>query len=234
MNDTLKEMNEPDIKDGLLKSGDEALAAGDSLKAEYYYNQLNKQDPQNDLYKYKYADALRRRGSCGDALQLYEDVLKDKPGDVDAREGKALCLVAGGEFEKASPILTDIIHKDPTRWKSINAAGLVFAANKKYKEANQYLDLAADVSKHNPTVLNNQALVKALIGNNDDAIVILKEAEVKSPDGSGQQREIGLNLALVYAITRNLDAAEATAKPYLTKPQLLNNMGIYSELAKKP
>ncbi len=230
----LKSVDVPTMENTLYDSGVAALNAGDSLKAEYYFNQLIKKAPDNPTYKYKYAEALRRRGACNDALPLYDDVLKAKPGDTDAREGQALCLVSIGEFQKAGPILTDIIRTDSTRWKSINAAGQIFAANNKLDEANQYFTLAADVSNHNPTVLNNQALVKALTGNNEDAIRILREASLRAGEGTAQKRNIDLNLAIVYGISKNIDMAEATAKPWLTTPQLYNNMGIYAELGKNP
>jgi Flp pilus assembly protein TadD len=234
LEEALKGTDVPSMESTLQESGDAALANGDSLKAEYYFNQLVKKSPDNPVYKYKLAEALRRRGDCNEALPLYDDVLKAKADNMDAREGQALCLVSTGEFQKAGPILTDIIQRDPSRWKSINAAGLIFAINNKFKEANQYFDLASDVSNHNPSVLNNQALVRALIGNNDDAIKILKDASLRAGEGTAQKRDIDLNLAMVYGISRNIDMAEATAKPWLTTPQLYNNMGIYAELGKDP
>ena len=234
LEDAMKDVNVPTVQSSLADSGDQALTNGDALKAEYYYQQLVKQYPNNTDYTFKLAEAERRRGACNQALPLYDEVLKTKPNDVDVREGKALCLVASGDFQNAGPILTDIIQHDSTRWKSINAAGLIFAINNKFKEANQYLDLAADVSNHNPAVLNNQALVRALMGNNDDAIRLLREASTRAGEGTGQKRNIDLNLAMVYGISRNIDMAEATAKPWLTTPQLYNNMGIYAELGKDP
>ena len=234
LEEALNSVKVPTMETTLYESGTAALDAGDSLKAEYYFNQLVKKSNSNPLYKFKYAEALRRRGACTDALPLYEEVLEVKPSDIDAREGKALCLVSLGEFQKAGPILTDIIHGDSTRWKSINAAGLIFAVNNKLQEANQYLNLAADVSNHNPAVLNNQALVKALTGNYDDAIKTLKEASLRAGEATTQKRNIDLNLAMVYGISKNIDLAESTAKPWLTTPQLYNNMGIYAELGKDP
>lgn len=228
----LNNVDVPTMEGTMNTAGTEALNAGDSLKAEYYFEQLVKKYPNNASYKLKYAEALRRRGACKEALTLYEDALTKNPSEIDAREGKALCLVTLGEFQKAGPILTDIINSDSTRWKSINAAGLIFAINNKLAEANQYLALAADVSNQNPTVLNNQGLVRALTGNVDDAIRILKQASIRAGESTAQKRSIDLNLAMVYGISKNLDMAEATAKPWLTTPQLYNNMGIYAELGK--
>ena len=234
LDDALKSVNVPSMETTLLDSGNQALQNGDSLKAEYYFNQLVKKSPDNTLFKFKLAEALRRRGACNEALSLYDEVLKAKPTDIDVREGNALCLVSVGEFQKAGPILTDIISQDRTRWKSVNAAGLIFAINSKFDEANQYLDLAADVSNHNPSVLNNQALVRALVGNNDDAVRILREASIRAGEGTMQKRNIDLNLAMVYGISKNIEMAETTAKPWLTTPQLYNNMGIYAELGRDP
>lgn len=232
LDDALQNVEVPSVEKTLADSGQQALDNGDALKAGYYYNQLVDKYPNNTEYKLKYAETMRRMGSCRDAIPIYDKAAEAKPNDLDITEGKALCLVSMGEFEKAGPILTDIIQKDPKRWKSINAAGLIFATKHKFNEANQYLDLAAEVSNHSPAVLNNQGLVRALVGNYDDAIKILQEASQRAGEGNMQKRNIDLNLAMVYGISKNMDKAEATAKPWLTTPQLYNNMGIYAELAK--
>ena len=232
LEDALNVVDVPTIEKTLLNSGNEALESGDLIKAEYNYNQLAAKDDKNPLYKFKYAEVARRLGKCDTANTLYEELLKAEPQNLDYQEGKALCLVSQTEFQKAGPLLTDIIAKDKTRWKSINAAGLVFASNKKYDEANQYFDAAAEASNNNPSVMNNQGLVRALIGNNTDAIRILGDAALKANNSAAQKRQINLNLAMIYGAANKMDLAEETAKPYLTQVQLYNNMGIYASLAK--
>ncbi len=220
------------VEQTLYKSAQEAENNGELTKSGYYYEQLYSRYPENPIYTYKYAEVLRKMGNCKTARNMYDNLLKSNPDNIDYQESKALCLLAEAKFQEAGDIFTRIIQTDANRWKSINGAGLIFAANNKYQEANQYFDLAAKVSNRNPAVLNNQALLKALIGNTNDAIGILKDASIRSMSDSGQNRAVKLNLALVYAIAGKIEMAERTAKPVLTEPQLYNNMGVYAQLAK--
>jgi Flp pilus assembly protein TadD len=72
------------------------------------------------------------------------------------------------------------------------------------------------------------------LGNYAGAIEILQQASRNSEDVPEQKRRVDLNLALVYGISGDFDTAKAVAAPHLTEPQLYNNLGIYSELARQP
>jgi Flp pilus assembly protein TadD len=230
--DATKDVETESVEDSLFRSAQNAEGAGDIMKSGYYYDQLVDRYPKNKIYKYKYAESLRKMGSCNLAYEQYDALIKSDEKNLDYQEGKALCLLADTKYEEAGDIFTKIINADSKRWRSINGAGLIFASNKKYQEANQYLELAAATSGNSPTVLNNQALIKALVGNTDDAITLLNKASARAGDDKTQKRQIDLNLALIYGISGNMDMAQEVAKPHLTQSQLFNNMGVYAELAK--
>lgn len=232
LNDAAKDVESPTIESTQLESAKAAEKMGSLVKAEYYYGQLVEARPNNLEYQFGYAEILRKAGKCELANKGYDKVLATKPEDADAMEGKALCLLSGGKNQQAADIFAKILAKEPNRWKSLNGAGLIFAADKKYNEASQYFTAAADASGNSPAVLNNQGLAKALTGNFKDGIAVLETALLKAEDNTGQKRNIALNLALVYGISGNIDAAEKTARPYLTEVQLYNNLGVYADLGK--
>lgn len=211
-----------------------ALEDGEYQKAEQYLVQLIKEHPDNPDYLQKYADLGRRMGKCKVSDGIYSRLISTDAGNIDYQEGQALCWLSEGEYQKAGRAFTNIIEKDSTRWRSINGAGLIFVSRNKLAEANQYFSLAADVSGNDASVLNNQGLTKALVGNYPDAIVVLQQASRNSEDVPEQKRRVDLNLALVYGISGDLDAAKRAARPHLTEPQLYNNLGIYSELGNQP
>ena len=137
-----------------------------------------------------------------------------------------------GKNAEASENLKLVIQSDPTRWKALNAAGLIFAADGKFAESSQYFDAAARASNFNPSVLNNQGLIKALVGNYTDATQILENASLRAVTSPEQKKGIDLNLALVYGISGNMDKAEKLARLYLTEPEVFNNLGVYSSFSK--
>jgi len=224
----------PSVEKALYESALTALEDNEYPKAEQYLKQLMKDHPDNPTYLQKYADLGRKMGKCKVSLSIYTALLAKDEGNLDFQEGKALCQLQMGDYEKAGRAFTEIMEKDATRWRSINGAGLIFISRKKYAEATQYFTLASEVSGEDPSVLNNMGLTKALVGNYTDAIDILKKASTSSKEVPEQKRRVDLNLALVYGISGDFDSAKATAAPHLTEPQLYNNLGIYSELAHQP
>ncbi len=224
----------PTIENSLYETALKALENGEYAKAEQYLVQLHEGNPENPDYAQKYADLGRKMGRCKDSLRIYDQLIAADAGSLEYREGKALCQLSMGEYDEAGRAFTDIMQKDSTRWRSINGAGLIFVSRNKLAEANQYFTLAADVSGQDASVLNNQGLTKALVGNYTDAIDVLKLASRNAAGTPEQKRRVDLNLALVYGISGDIDAAKRAAAPHLTEPQLYNNLGIYSELGSQP
>lgn len=237
LQEKLATIDTPSVDKSLYASASTALETGQYFRANQLFKQLIQNSPENPIYQMDYARLLRKTGQCQPALSALSKLEEMKPKEIsviEIREERGLCLLSLGKFQEAGVIFTDIINQDSTRWKSINGAGLIFANKKKFTEANQYFDLAADVSNYNPTVLNNQGLTKAIMGNFNDSIKILRDAAIQAPNGTDQKRRISLNLALVYGISGNSDAAKNVAKDHLTEPQLYNNLGVYAELGKDP
>lgn len=230
----LEAFKTPTIKNTIYEASLQALENGEYAKAEQYLLQLLKDDDANPIYMEKYADLGRKMGKCSTSEKIYQQLIRQDPGNIDYQEGLALCHLSMGEYEKAGRSFTQIMEKDSSRWRSINGAGLIFVSRKKMNEANQYFDLAANVSGGNPSVLNNQGLTKALVGNYADAISTLQQASKNARDVPEQLRRVDLNLALVYGISGDFDSAKRVAAPHLTEPQLYNNLGVYSEIAQQP
>ena len=237
LQEKIDSIDAPTIDSSLYASAMTAIEVGKYHRADQLFQQLIAKAPDNPVYQFEYARLLRKVGNCQPALEPLETLLEmetEDPKPIEISEEKALCLLSLGKFKPAGKIFTDIITKDSTRWKSINGAGLIFAIKKKFNEANQYFDLAAEVSGYNPAVLNNQGLTKAIMGNYNDALKVLREASMQAAQKSDQKRRIDLNLAMVYGISGDSEKARIAAKPHLTEPQLYNNLGVYAELAKNP
>ncbi len=129
------------------------------------------------------------------------------------------------------PLLEEVMKADGTRWKTLNALGILFTTRGMEPEAQQYFQAALKYHPGSVTVTNNLGLAQALARHYDSAIASLKQAEELAPAGSVERQRTDLNMALVYAIQGKTPAARAIAEKYYSGAELDNNMELYAHLA---
>ena len=217
------------------KQATDALASGDVRRAAQFYEQLvdRKKGSAADQLRYKLglADALRRLGETDRALAAYDLIVKEAPTNIDAREGRGLTLMAQGKTVDAGREFSEIIKVDQRRWRTLNALGILFVTKNLIPEAMAYYNEALRQSPNNPSVLNNVGLSRAVDKDYDRAIEALEHAaRVAPPDD--RRKQIELNLAMVHAISGDMESARTLAAKYLDGPALANNLGFYAHLAK--
>lgn len=212
-----------------------AFNAGDYGRAAQFYQQLiagKKAAPEQLLrYKLGMAEATRRLGDNETALAMYDELSRDQAKNVDVMEGRGLCLMALGKSVDAGRVFSDVIEKDPKRWRSLNALGILFVTKNMIPEAMAYYTEALNNSPDNAAVLNNVGLSQAADRNFSRAKEALEQAArmSKSP---AQKKQIELNLAMVLGISGNMEGARELANKYFEGPALDNNLGLYAHLAK--
>lgn len=232
-----EKLDQPDVagvNQTLEQQAKDALAKGDAVRAGQFYQQLidSKKGSAADKLRYKlgYADCLRRIGENDKALAAYDVVLKDAPKNLDAREGRGLTLMAMGKSVDAGRVFSDIMKEDGTRWRTLNALGILFVTKNMIPEAMAYYTEALKMSPDNPAILNNVGLSQAVDRNYARGIQALEQASRLS---TGERRkQVDLNLAMVYGVSGDIDTAKDIASKYLKGPALDNNMGLYAHLAK--
>ena len=234
---TFSEFEQPDVptQQKLLEKGaKDSLDKGQPKRAAQFYKQLmdatGVKEDRKLAYTIGYADALRRSGEFGPALNVFESVLKDHAGHVEAIEGKGLALMALGKTSDAGRAFQEVMKRDAGRWRTLNALAILFVTRDLVPEAMAYYAEALRVSPNNPAILNNVGLSQAVIRNWPRAVKAMERA-VRAASSSHRRKQIELNLALVYGISGNLDEARTTAAKHLEGPALDNNMGLYAYLS---
>lgn len=230
----LDEMKGPDVpgmNEALLNGAKKAEENRKYVEAAQFYKQLAEKNPETVEYQFNYADNLRKAGAYDAAVEEFQKLKDDKEYKLAALEGMGLTQMAQGEFEDAGDTLADVMEADTTRWRTINAIGILFTAKQMYPEARQYFAEALVQSPKNAAVLNNTGLMEALDKNFDDAITHLQDASKVAGKNEKLRMQTDMNLALVYAVKGDLDMAEKTASRHLSETQLMNNMGYYAHLA---
>lgn len=235
IDEILNEMKGPEVpgmNEALFNGAKQAEAAGQHPKAAQFYGQLVEKNPDSEEYRFAYAESLRKSGNYASAAKVYSELESSEEYAIPALEGAGLALMAEGEFDEAGDKLADVMEKDTTRWRTINAIGILFTIKQMYPEARQYFAEALVQSPKSVAVHNNMGLMEALDKQYDESIRLLKEAsKIAGKNKEKAQMQTDLNLALVYAIKGDLDRAEAVASRHLSETQLLNNMGYYAHLA---
>lgn len=235
---TFAALDQPEVKginDTQEQMAKEALANGDLNRAGQFYQLLvasGKGTKEQQLrYKLNMAEVTRRVGENERALAMFEQLNKETPGNLDIEEGRALTLLAMGKSIEASRAFSDIVDKDPKRWRTLNALGILFVTKNMIPEAMAYYTEALKYSTDNPAVLNNVGLSQAVDRNYYRAVEALEQSGrfSKTP---AQRKQIELNMALVYGVSGDLDQARAIASKHFDGAALENNMGLYAHLSK--
>ncbi len=223
------------VNSTMEKQAIEAAQKGNFLRAGQFYRQLMDAPKASDDDKFRYklglAEAARRAGDIKSALPLYEELLKIQPNHQDAMEGYGLALMQSGKPVDAGRMFSDIMEINPKRWRTLNGLGILFVNKNMIPEAMAYYTEALKNSPDNPAVLNNVALSQAVDRNYARAFESFEQA-VRISSSELQREQIGLNMAMVYGISGDLETARTIASKYLQGPQLDNNLGLYAHLAK--
>lgn len=223
------------INDTTEKMAKEAADSGDYKRAGQFYAQLvdSKKGTADEQFRYKLglAESARRVGDNSAALDMYELLLKEKPDNVDVMEGRGLTLMASGRVADAGRQLADVIAKEPSRWRSLNALGILFVTKNMIPEAMAYYNEALKYSADNPAILNNMGLSKAIDRDFQGAFAAFEQG-VRASKTETQRKQISLNMAMVYGVSGDLETAKSIATKYLQGPSLDNNLGLYAHLSK--
>lgn len=235
---TFSKLPQPDVKgvnDTQEAMAKEAAANGDFTRAGQFYAQLvgsQKGSPEQVLrYKIGLADANRRLGGTEAALAQFEELYQQNPGNLDIAEGRGLSLMAAGKISDAGRAFSEVLAKDPKRWRTLNAVGILFVTKNMVPEAIAYYTEALASSPDNSAVLNNVGLSYAIDRQFERGIQALDQASriAKSPS---QRKQIDLNLAMVTGVSGDIETARDIASKYLEGAALDNNLGLYAHLAK--
>ena len=235
---TFASLPQPEVKgvnDTQEAAAKAALAGGDYRRASQFYEQLvssGKAKPEEMLrYKLGLADSLRRMGDADRAFAMFEQLERENPGNLDAKEGRGLTLMALGKTVDAGRAFAEIMEKDATRWRTLNALAILFVTKNMTPEAMAYYTEALKYSPDNPAILNNVGLSQAADRNFARAIEALQQGSrlAKTPE---QRKQIEMTLAMVYGVSGDLDTAKEVASKYIDGAALDNNLGLYAHLAK--
>jgi Flp pilus assembly protein TadD len=184
----------------------------------------------------KCANFFRVNSKFKEANNLYDALLANNEINnismLDAKEGKALCLMQQGKISEAIELMAVIIEVDNNRWRSLNAIGVAFALAGHIDEAIAYYEAALQASGSHYSVVNNLSITLALTGDLDRATDMLNRAVNSLPDKDHNRKTLSMNLALIYGIKGDFVRSKSILEMYLTYEEVRNNLAYYAMLSK--
>jgi Flp pilus assembly protein TadD len=211
----------------LMRVGDATRDGGDLANAVNIYRRAADKAPADDSTSFvRLGFTLIDLRSYNEAVSAFRAGLQRTPKNADARRGLGNALVsldqpqlAAAEFEAALALTPD----DP---RIYNSLGVVLDMGGDHRQAQE---LYRDGLSHGPDSLalqNNLGLSLAMTKDYPEAIAILRSV-ASHPSATARNRQ---NLALVYGLAGQNEAAEQVARMDLDESSVKNNVAYYGVL----
>ena len=157
-------------------------------------------------------DALRERGEPDAAVDMYRLALQEKENFVEAILVLADALVESGEVESAAEIIGKLVSLDPESAWAHNATGLVLSRSAP-TSARSCFRTARELQPEFVEAHVNLGVLEWEEGNVEPAFAAFQEASRLDPTN----RELAINLALIYSQIDQRDAAIDLLADYLKR-----------------
>lgn len=144
---------------------------------------------------------------------------------ADMIEQQGLAEMEKGNFDPAIEKFNAVLKKEPTRWKTLNAIGMLHAFKNQMPQAESFFAAADSASANNPAILNNWGLALAMDGRYDEALARLMQAVEVAPQEKRAQPE--MNLALVYGLMGRESQAAGILRRHMDTKKIAENIKSY-------
>ncbi len=215
-----------DTVERLVRMGRGALAAGDEAAAARLLERALVLAPGNAEAAVLYGDALLALDRAADAAEVYRHALSLDATDVAAGKGYARAMLALNRPEVAAEHLRELLGRtgdDPTL---LNLLGVSLNLAGRHEEAIGIYRRGLALAPDHPGLLNNLALALAFADRFDEAVAVLEPIA----DSVTSDRRSRQNLALIYGLKGDLDAARRISRIDLDDEAVANNLAYFEML----
>lgn len=203
----------------------EAESGNDYQKAVRHFQTLYSRDKSNADVVRNLAKNLRYSGKPRKAVTFLISNMKTLGRKPDLVLELAKAQLAASLLVEARATLSEARQLLPGNWQVHSAWGVYNDRRGNFDAAKQDYQRALELSPNNYAVLNNFALSQALAGNIDEGIITLR----KLTEGKKSTSLVRQNLALLYGVKGDLEAAKRLAKEDLSKDAVSRNLSTYRD-----
>lgn len=196
-----------------MDAGFELLEKGDFSKAENYFGDFLKDNPNNKTAQICYGRAVGLNGNPSKANTLFNGMMMKNPDDYEVRINYYESFLWEKRYKEAEKLYAGLVIDHPNTFGAILGYANTLSNLQKYKEALVWIEKALAIQPKNSSALiskkyMNLGLANTLVQaqNYDGAKMKLKSIFKDFPN----DREALLNLANVYLITKEVDSAKTS------------------------
>jgi tetratricopeptide (TPR) repeat protein len=158
-------------------------------------------------------ELLRLARRYEEALTVFNTALDIVPGNSDLLYARALVAERLGRIDQLEEDLKFILKTEPDNAHALNALGFTLAdQTDRHEEAYAYIKRAIEIMPDDPAIIDSMGWVQYRLGNNDEAIRLLRKALARFDDS-----EIAAHLGEVLWVTGNQDEARGIWQKALEK-----------------
>ncbi|MCU7960187.1 MAG: tetratricopeptide repeat protein, partial [gamma proteobacterium symbiont of Bathyaustriella thionipta] len=170
--------------DAQVKVANVLARQGKVIEARELLQNLRHLDTDRSVELYLLEGAiLKQVGRPHEAVELYDQALRDHPDNVDLLYSRALQAVEIDRLDILEKDLANILQRQPDHADALNALGYTLAdQTHRYQEALGYIQRALVLSPDSPAVLDSMGWVQYRLGNTKEAVRYLRKALSLMPD----------------------------------------------------
>jgi len=211
--------------------GDFYLRMGDPDSAVREYREgmskdLNKDVKRKATYEKRIIEVLMRQGKRGEAAELNSQILKDDPGDNDARGLAATFMLDKGDVTRALSELQAVVTHSPDNPVAQYNLGRAHAALAEWEQARQHFQKAIDLRPD--YVLARLALAQLQVTRGDFDAALKSAQQVLTIDRNNNHARLIASAALMgqkkFGDSRQLLDSMLQANP--SSPDVLFQLGV--------
>ena len=193
--------------------------------AAAHYQRLLELNPKSVPAVLGLARNLRYSGSPKNAVLILKDALLSKK-DSSLRVELVKAQIASGLLKDAQEGLLFLKAREEAGWELYALQGVIYDHLGHFEPAQQSYRAALELSPKNISVLNNLSMSLAQAGKLDEAISLL--GDLSNSEYSNPQ--VRQNLALLYGLKGDFEAARRLAKEDLSPEQVTQNLQAFRML----
>ncbi len=206
--------------------------AGDLTSALNMYRRALQISPESTAALLGVARIYGQAGAQEEAVRYYKRILQLEPANSEAATAIAEEHIFKGEAREAISFISQFMLVAPGTATLFNALGIAHDLEGAHGDAQLAYAEGLNMSPNDPAITSNLALSFAVREDYQTAIALLErvlgDAAANDEAGRSVARQ---NLALVYALSGQLDAAEDIAKTVLSPQEVQINRSFYARLA---
>ncbi len=161
--------NNPAFSDAWFRLADCSYHLGEFDLAFQYLESAEKYEKNKPEIKNLKGMILLALGRTDEARQIFNEILKKYPNDIDAHFGLAEIELYDGKFSGAENQYTEALKRQNSNRKALLSLALVCAETKRYSQAEKYLRQAMQYYSGEPEVHYLAAIIYTMKGDYKDA-----------------------------------------------------------------